>query len=152
MTLRLIRPDNRAPKRRLWFFRAFPSAFCPSHSRIGPQPKHKRPHIGCASAHGGARAIERPHIAFYVRDTPIASDEDDLRQARAVESRRRSRRTGQLERRNEDRVFELCAFSRGWVRRACTKSNKTGVRAQSVNNTWAGSLSSLRVGCKGRGP
>jgi hypothetical protein len=95
---------------------------------IGPQSEHERSHIGCASAHGRARAIERPHIALDKRHAPVAPDEDDLRQARGVIGRRRARLVVRVvvDRRNEYRVFGLRADSRRrGVRRVRTREKKT---------------------------
>ena len=116
------RPKKRTPPF-VGFFRAF--SLCPHSTRsswIGPQPEHERSHIGCASAHGHARAIERPHIALDVDHAPIAPDEDDLRQAGTAVAGRRARCATHVDpRRNEYHVSELRTFPRGRVRRGRTK-------------------------------
>lgn len=126
--------DRRPPKKKtprpasFGFSALFPSS--PStlaHSWFEPQPEHERSHIGCASAHGHARAIERPHIALDISHAPIAPYEDDLRQARAEVGRRA--RCGAAAahvdvRRNKYDVSELRTFSKRWVRRGRTRTRK----------------------------
>ena len=95
---------------------------------MGPQPEHERSHIGCASAHGHARAIEYPHIALDISHAPIAPYEDDLRQARAEVGGRRARCAAAAARvdvwRNEYDVSELRTFSKRCVRRGRTRTRK----------------------------
>ena len=93
----------------------------PSPLRVGPHAERKRPHIVCASPHGRACRVEKPHIVLDVGDVSIAPDEDNLREASSVVRMGRVR-VGNLcfKRRNKDCIFQLRAFSRRRDRRVCT--------------------------------
>ena len=84
---------------------------------IGPQAEYKRSRIFfCASAYSSAGAIERPDIALDIHDASVAPNEDDLRQARAVQIGRSICRAVFIEWSSEYRILEVSTISRWWVR------------------------------------
>jgi hypothetical protein len=126
-------------QRRVWFS-ALPSLPLLRVKRVRPHGERKRPQIGSASAYRRARAVGHPHIALDVHNESITPDEDDLCDARSIESRGNARCAIHVERRSVDDVSKVSAFPKRLGRRMRTKKNSTqsGERIKGQFVWWEG--------------